>query len=135
MSECASDVPRERIDKLSGGAIFGSAFRRRRACRGGERGGRHRHLQRPRRPGGAGAVADLGVDVPGEVSVVGFDDLSLDWFGLATLTTVSVARDALGRRAGEMLELLMADGHDTEPRYLPVELLVRDTSGPVRGRR
>ncbi|GAA3646234.1 hypothetical protein GCM10022224_006200 [Nonomuraea antimicrobica] len=75
------------------------------------------------------------MDVPGEVSVVGFDDLSLDWFGLATLTTVSVARDALGRRAGEMLELLMADGHDTEPRYLPVELLVRDTSGPVRGRR
>ncbi|MFC5827612.1 LacI family DNA-binding transcriptional regulator [Nonomuraea insulae] len=73
-----------------------------------------------------------GVDVPKEVSVVGFDDLSLDWFGLATLTTVSTPRDELGRRAGEMLELLMTEGHDTEPRYLPMALLVRDTTGTVR---
>jgi LacI family transcriptional regulator len=76
-------------------------------------------------------LRELGVDVPGKVSLIGFDDLSLDWFGLAMLTTVSVARDELGRRAGEMLERLMTEGHDTEPRYLPMELLVRETSGPA----
>jgi LacI family transcriptional regulator len=82
--------------------------------------------------GALARLRQLGVDVPREVSVIGFDDLSLDWFGLATLTTVSMPRDELGRRAGEMLELLMTEEHDTEPRYLPMELLVRGTSGPVR---
>jgi LacI family transcriptional regulator len=76
-------------------------------------------------------LRQVGVDVPGDVSVIGFDNLSLDWSGVTNLTTVSMRRDELGRRAAEMLEHLMTDGHDTEPRFLPMELLVHDTSGPA----
>jgi LacI family transcriptional regulator, galactose operon repressor len=69
-----------------------------------------------------------GVDVPGEVSVIGFDDLSMDRFGPAGLTTVSVRRDELGRRAGEMLESAMTAEADTEPVLLPMHLVVRGSS-------
>lgn len=84
----------------------------------------------------AGALAWLreqGVDVPGELSVIGFDDLARDPFWQADLTTVSVRRDELGRQAAEMLVQLMATGHDTEPRYVPMQLLVRSTSGARQG--
>ncbi|WP_328988778.1 LacI family transcriptional regulator [Kribbella sp. NBC_01245] len=74
-------------------------------------------------------LRELGVDVPGEVSVTGFDDISLDRVAHSNLTTVSVPRDQLGRQAGEMLELLLTEGYDAEPRYLPMELRVRDTTG------
>ncbi|MFC0624523.1 LacI family DNA-binding transcriptional regulator [Kribbella deserti] len=74
-------------------------------------------------------LRELGVDVPGEISVTGFDDISLDRVAHSNLTTVSVPRDELGRQAGEMLEQLLTKGYDAEPRYLPMELRVRDTTG------
>jgi DNA-binding LacI/PurR family transcriptional regulator len=48
-----------------------------------------------------GALARLraGVVVPEAISVVGFDDISLDHVAHSQLTTVSVARDEVGRRA------------------------------------
>lgn len=49
------------------------------------------------------ALRELGIDVPGDVSVVGFDDLDvLAYFPLA-LTTVHVPRFEMGRRAASML--------------------------------
>lgn len=78
-----------------------------------------------------GAVNKLredGINVPDDVSVIGFDDLSIDRFGQSDLTTVSIRRDELGRLAGEMLESRMTSGQDTEPRYLPMDLVIRDTS-------
>jgi DNA-binding LacI/PurR family transcriptional regulator len=70
--------------------------------------------------------------VPEAVSVVGFDDVSLDHVTHSQLTTVSVARDEVGRRAAEMLELLMTLGHDSEPQEVAMTLQVRDTSGAPR---
>ncbi|GAA0612808.1 LacI family DNA-binding transcriptional regulator [Kribbella sandramycini] len=81
-----------------------------------------------------GALAryrQLGVDVPTELSVVGFDNLSLDWSGQATLTTVAMPRDDLGRQAAELLERLMTGSPDTEPKLLPMELLIHETTGPA----
>ena len=70
--------------------------------------------------------------MPAEVSVIGFDDISLDRVAHSNLTTVSVPRDELGRRAGEILERLLVNGYDEDPLYLPMTLHVRDTSGPPR---
>lgn len=72
------------------------------------------------------------IRVPQDLSVIGFDNLAPGLFDQTQLTTVSVARDRLGREASEMLERLMTTGTDTEPRYLTMELLVRETSGPAR---
>ncbi|MEV0618923.1 LacI family DNA-binding transcriptional regulator [Nonomuraea sp. NPDC050404] len=75
-------------------------------------------------------MRELGVRVPEELSVVGFDDIELDHVAHTSLTTVSVPRGRLGEQAAEMLESLMTVGHDGEPVYLPMELHVRDSTAP-----
>ncbi|MFE4252356.1 LacI family DNA-binding transcriptional regulator [Streptomyces sp. NPDC056910] len=77
------------------------------------------------------ALEESGLRVPEDMSVIGCDDISLDDLPSSRrLTTASLARHELGRQATEMLEALMADGGDSEPRYIPMELLVRGTSAP-----
>ena len=80
--------------------------------------------------GALARLRELGVGVPEELSVIGFDDISLDRVAHSNLTTVSVPRDELGRRAGEILERLLVNDYDAEPLYLPMTLRIRDTSGP-----
>ncbi|WP_405063886.1 LacI family transcriptional regulator [Kribbella sp. NBC_01505] len=72
----------------------------------------------------------LGIAVPTDLSVVGFDNLSLDWSGQTTLTTVSMPRDNLGRQAADLLEHLMTGTPDTHPRLLPTNLLIHQTTAP-----
>jgi LacI family transcriptional regulator len=78
--------------------------------------------------GALNRLRELAIPVPGDLSLVGFDDISLDYVAHASLTTVSVPRDQLGRHAAEMLERLMAGQQDSEPHYMPMELRVRGTS-------
>jgi DNA-binding LacI/PurR family transcriptional regulator len=86
--------------------------------------------------GALARLRELDVRVPQDLTVVGFDDISLDRVAHSDLTTVSVPRHEVGRQAGEMLELLMTVGHDSEPRYIDMELRIRDTSAPPNpGRR
>jgi DNA-binding LacI/PurR family transcriptional regulator len=80
--------------------------------------------------GALARLRELGVGVPDELSVIGFDDISLERVAHSNLTTVSVPRDELGRRAGEILERLLVNDYNEEPLYLPMTLQVRDTSGP-----
>lgn len=79
-----------------------------------------------------GALRELrvqGVDVPRQVSVVGFDDIRSARDVFPTLTSVRQDIAALGERAAEILLSLLRDDHD-EPRGLtvPVELVVRESS-------
>jgi len=82
-----------------------------------------------------------GVDVPGELSVVGFDDVPSASFVSPALTTVAVPLDRLGRAAVDLLldpdavvESVEPQGAETTPpsRLLPVSLVVRGSSGPAR---
>jgi len=82
--------------------------------------------------GALSRLRELGVDVPADLSVVGFDNLSLDWTGQATLTTVSMPRDQLGRQAATLLERLMTGTPDTNPHLLPADLLVHQSTAPPR---
>ncbi|MET7282264.1 LacI family DNA-binding transcriptional regulator [Kribbella sp. NPDC005582] len=82
--------------------------------------------------GALSRLRELGVDVPADLSVVGFDNLSLDWTGQATLTTVSMPRDQLGRQAATLLEHLMTGTPDTNPHLLPADLLVHQSTAPPR---
>ena len=82
------------------------------------------------------AAADLGLDVPGELSVIGFDDHPVA-AGLS-LTTVHQDVDAKGRAAAHLVRQLLA--HRADPSVpappdvrLPVELIVRQSTGPARG--
>jgi LacI family transcriptional regulator len=81
--------------------------------------------------GAMAALEERGVTVPTDMSVIGCDDLALDrQLSPGRLTTVSGARNQLGRIAVETLELLMTSGFDGEPSLIPMNLILRDTSAP-----
>ncbi len=79
-------------------------------------------------------LAELGVDVPGEVSVTGFDDIPMSGIIRPGLTTVTVKKPLLGELAWQRLH----DGADTPP-GTPVTvkpaLVVRGSTARARRRR
>jgi DNA-binding LacI/PurR family transcriptional regulator len=74
------------------------------------------------------AAIALGLRVPGDVSVAGFDGADLPWLP-SPLTTVVQPTDAKGRAAAEAAMTLVAGGRPA-PVTLPVALRVGTTSGP-----
>lgn len=76
------------------------------------------------------ALAEAGVDVPGDVSVVGFDDIPAASLRAVWLTSVSTAARQMGTRAVELL-LDRLRGSNGPPRreVLPADLVVRGTCG------
>lgn len=82
------------------------------------------------------AAEDLGLDVPGDLSVVGYDDSPLARRLRPELTTVRQDVAGKGRAAAAALIETMARvraGDAVEPRriVLPTELVVRDSTGPA----
>lgn len=80
------------------------------------------------------ALRERGVDVPAEVSVVGFDNWEI--VSAATrppLTTIDMNLKELGREAGRLI-LDLAEGKPVEPgiRTLPCKLVLRQSCGSDR---
>ncbi|MGW3512554.1 LacI family DNA-binding transcriptional regulator [Streptomyces sp. NPDC000994] len=73
--------------------------------------------------------AELGVRVPDDVSLTGFDGIDMARFSSPSLTTVAVPRGRLGQVAGEALLRLMAGDDDIEWESIPFELQVRGSTG------
>ncbi|WP_414641169.1 LacI family DNA-binding transcriptional regulator [Baekduia sp.] len=73
------------------------------------------------------AANQLGVDVPGEVAVVGFDDLDIARLTSPPLTTVHFDPEALGAAAFELLYARL-QGKRPRNRVLPSELIVRGST-------
>ncbi|MGW4411468.1 LacI family DNA-binding transcriptional regulator [Nonomuraea sp. NPDC004702] len=71
------------------------------------------------------AAADLGLDVPGELSVVGFSDSAAREAGL---TTIRQAKQEIGEAAGRLL--LSGAAARPERRLFPYELIVRASTAP-----
>ena len=78
------------------------------------------------------ALRDLGVSVPRDVSVAGFDDIGYAALLEPALTTMHQPRAALGRSAAELLVRRMT-GTGTVPRRtrLACSLVVRDSVAPL----
>jgi DNA-binding LacI/PurR family transcriptional regulator len=73
------------------------------------------------------AAEELGVAVPGDLSVVGYDDIELARY--AGLTTVAQPLEESGARGAELL-LAALEGAAAGATQLPLELVVRSTTGP-----
>ncbi len=79
--------------------------------------------------GGLLAALRLGVEVPGRIAVVGFNDLSGSDQMLPPLTTVRTPRRAIGEAAAHMLLALMRGQAVPQPSHdLGFELVVRGSS-------
>ena len=78
-------------------------------------------------------LADRGVSVPDEISVVGFDNISMAGMSTPALTTVALPLEQAGRVAIELLlEQLAHPGAGTHEESLPAQLIVRPSTGPPR---
>lgn len=75
------------------------------------------------------AAAELGLRVPEDVSVGGFDGAELHWLGATRLTTVVQPTDEKGRAAAEAAMALVA-GEPPADVTLPVSLRIGTTTGP-----
>jgi DNA-binding LacI/PurR family transcriptional regulator len=78
------------------------------------------------------AARELALNIPGDVSVVGFDDLDFTLLLDPPLTTVTANPAVLGAEAFETLAAHMAGEKVPRVRTLPVELNVRGSTGPPR---
>ena len=74
-------------------------------------------------------LAELGVDVPGEVSVAGFDDIATAAMATPGLSTVRLPLHEIGRRAFGYAEQVLAGGAP-ERQVLPTELVLRGSTAP-----
>jgi len=83
--------------------------------------------------GALAAAAELGLGVPGDVSVVGYDNSQLSRGASTNLTTVDLHGSDLGRDAAELALRRLADSDaPPETRTSTPSLVVRGTTGPVR---
>ena len=79
-------------------------------------------------------LAERGVAVPEDVSVVGFDNIFGSDFCSPTLTTLAERTEDAGARAVEAV-VAQALTRSAEPptRVLPTQLVVRRSTGPAPG--
>lgn len=77
---------------------------------------------------------EIGKQVPEDVALTGFDDMSFSSAGPLQLSTVTVPRDLMGQRAARMLLQRIA-GDESPPRneLLSYGLQIRDTTAARRG--
>jgi LacI family transcriptional regulator len=89
------------------------------------------------------AIADAGLDVPGDISVVGFDDIESAAFLRPALTTIAQDYLSMGAAAVALLLKMIQDGRGDgprrrrrpPPRLLPCRLVVRESTAPPASRR
>ena len=78
-------------------------------------------------------LADRGIGVPHEISVVGFDNILMAGMATPQLTTVALPLEQAGRVAIELLlEQLARPGSGTQEQGLPAQLIVRASTAPPR---
>ncbi len=83
--------------------------------------------------GALAAAADLGLDVPKDVSVIGFDDTVLASQIRPALTTVAVPAYAMGTAVMQLLLKLLAGEECPQTAWQPTRLVIRQSSGPPPG--
>ena len=83
---------------------------------------------------GALEAADhAGIDVPGRLSVTGYDNIAIARMGRIDLTTVEQPAEEMGRTAVQLLRGRIEDGRSTpEHLVLPPKLITGTTTAPPR---
>ena len=79
------------------------------------------------------ALKDAGLTVPGDVSVVGFDDIQSAAYSTPSLTTVRQPLMEMGKRGAQILLERISDREKTFPAEVVMapELVIRESSGPA----
>ena len=83
--------------------------------------------------GAVRALKDAGLSVPGDVSVVGFDDILSAAYGTPSLTTVRQPLLEMGKRGAQVLLERIGNREQEYPAEISMapEFVVRESTGPV----
>jgi LacI family repressor for deo operon, udp, cdd, tsx, nupC, and nupG len=76
-----------------------------------------------------------GLSVPGDISVVGFDDIDMSEYYVPSLTTIRQDRLRLGREGAEALLQRLgprAPGADPDHAMVELDLVVRESTAPPK---
>jgi DNA-binding LacI/PurR family transcriptional regulator len=83
--------------------------------------------------GAIAALTDAGLTVPGDVSVVGFDDIPTAALNSVPLTTIRVETEDIGARSvNRLIERIRSQDQLATYTETAVKLVVRDSTSPVR---
>ncbi len=80
------------------------------------------------------AARALGLDIPGEVSLAGFNDLPYSELTRPALSSVNLFATRLGTEAAALLGRYIRTGRAPASKVLPSALVVRESTGPVHSR-
>jgi len=80
------------------------------------------------------ALKDAGLAVPGDVSVVGFDDIQSAAYSTPSLTTVRQPLLEMGKRGAQILLERIANRETGQPSEIVMapELVIRESTGPAK---
>lgn len=83
--------------------------------------------------GALDAARKMGINVPGELSIVGVDDIPMASWSMISLTTVRQPIGEIGAMAAKLVSEAVAKGAILTPKshIFPTDLLVRATTGPA----
>ncbi len=83
--------------------------------------------------GALAAVRKAGFVCPDQISVIGFDDIHFARYMVPSLTTIRQPMAQIGQETVRLLHNILSDGHSRPVSCtLPHELIIRETTGPVR---
>jgi LacI family transcriptional regulator len=82
------------------------------------------------------ALKDAGLDVPGDVSVMGFDDIQSAAYSTPSLTTVRQPLSEMGKRGAQVLLERISNREKEFPSEIVMapKLVVRESTGPAKSR-
>ena len=79
------------------------------------------------------AIHEAGLQVPHDISVVGYDDIEMSKYVTPKLTTVRQDTERIGQHAAELLiEQIVNKRRVMTTDIIPVDLIVRQSTGPVK---
>ena len=81
--------------------------------------------------GAIGRANEMGISIPDEVSVTGFDDIDLAEVIQPKLTTVHVPHRRMGASAARLLLDILDDKADCQSVELETEIIIRESLGPA----
>jgi LacI family transcriptional regulator len=80
------------------------------------------------------AAREVGLEVPAQLSIIGFDDIYLSAFTTPTLSTIRLPKREMGRLAGQILLQRIQDHmRPVEQTIVDLELVIRESTAPYNG--
>ncbi|MFW6035621.1 MAG: LacI family DNA-binding transcriptional regulator [Halothermotrichaceae bacterium] len=82
------------------------------------------------------AIKDVGLKVPEDISLIGFDDIDLSRYVTPKLTTIAQNKKLLGQKAADLLmKIIDQGGNSPAPVLLPVKLKKRESCSKLNKER